>query len=269
MYSSEPAYPTREHEVASERVVEYFSAQPQVKAVLLTNSCARGRATKDSCLDMLVLLEAGLDLQTRQGIHGQWEAYAQGEKVFRDLEKVGKYAEVDLEYSDGIVDPSAFHHGWTSGPDHFELEIGNVFAYSVPLWEENGYFSDLRRQWLPYYDESLRCQRLEMVRGFFRNNIDHIEPYIGRGLYFASFKRFYLAFGEFLQALFIARKTYPIAYDKHVREQIEEILGLRDLYQQLTRLFQIGQFESDEILEKARQLEALMEEYAVRPTGAA
>lgn len=30
-----------------------------------------------------------------------------------------------------------------------------------------------------------------------------------------------------MQALFIARRTYPIAYDKWIREQVVDILGLR------------------------------------------
>jgi hypothetical protein len=65
-----------------------------------------------------------------------------------------------------------------------------------------------------------------------------------------------------LQALFIARRTYPIAYDKWIREQVEEILGLPELYTQLTHLFEIRHFESHEIAEKAKEVEELLEKYA-------
>ena len=71
-----------------------------------------------------------------------------------------------------------------------------------------------------------------------------------------------MPFVKFLQALFIARRTYPIAYDKWIQEQIVEILGLPELYNQLLRLFEIHNFESREILDKANILRYLLDEYA-------
>jgi ADP-heptose:LPS heptosyltransferase len=82
-------------------------------------------------------------------------------------------------------------------------------------------------------------------------------------LYFQAFHRLYDAFREFLQALFISRRTYPIAYDKWVREQIEEILEMPELYQQLPRLLEIEHFESQEISHKARELNRLLKKYVV------
>ena len=99
-----------------------------------------------------------------------------------------------------------------------------------------------------------------MVRGFCLNNLDHIPLFVARGLYFQSFHRLYDAFREFLQALFISRRTYPIAYDKWIREQVEEILGRPDLYRRLPGLFEISHFESDEIARKAEELRALLED---------
>lgn len=64
-----------------------------------------------------------------------------------------------------------------------------------------------------------------------------------------------------VEDLFISQRTYPIAYDKWIREQIEEILGLPELYWQLSRLFEIKQFESQEIAQKARELDRLLDEY--------
>lgn len=97
------------------------------------------------------------------------------------------------------------------------------------------------------------------------NNLHHIPLYVERGLYFQSFDRLYNPFQEFLQALFIARRTYPIAYNKWIREQVEEILGLPELYAQLPRLLEIRHFESREIAEKAVTLERLLEAYAPAP----
>ena len=179
---------------------------------------------------------------------------------FQKLAAVGKYAHIDLEFSDGHFAPTA--RGWTSGPDEFELVIGNYLVYSVPLHQKSDYFDELKAKWLPYYDETLRRDRLLMVRQYCLNNLDHIPSYIERGLHFQCFNRFYDAFREFLQALFIARRTYPIAYDKWIQEQIVEILGLPELYHQLLCLFEIQNFESREILDKANILRGLLDEYA-------
>ncbi len=103
------------------------------------------------------------------------------------------------------------------------------------------------------------------MRWFCLNNLHHIPLYIERGLYFQSFDRLYNAYLEFLQALFIARRTYPIAYNKWIHEQVVEILDLPELYEQLPRLFEIKQFESGEIADKAKTLEDLLEKYAPSP----
>ena len=49
------------------------------------------------------------------------------------LRRVGRYSHVDLDFVDGCFVPKT--RGWTSGPDEFELEIGNTLVYSVLLWE--------------------------------------------------------------------------------------------------------------------------------------
>lgn len=180
--------------------------------------------------------------------------------VFQKLAAVGKYAHVDLEFSDGNFVPTP--HGWTNGYDEFELVIGNYLVYSIPLYQKSNYFQVLKAQWLPYYDETLRRNRLSMVRKYCLNNLDHIPLYIECGLHFQCFNRFYDAFREFLQALFIARRTYPIAYDKWIQEQIVKILGLPKLYEQLLHLFEIRNFESSEILDKANTLRRLLNEHA-------
>lgn len=175
------------------------------------------------------------------------------------MAKVGKFSRLDLEFSEGRFWPG--YHGPTSGPDNFELEIGSTLAYSVPLCENGEYLARLKARWLPYYDEELRRARLAMVRRYCFNNLDHIPLFVPRGLYFQAFDRFYHAFGEFLQALFIKRRVYPIAYDKWVREQVEEILGLPELYRQLPGLFETERFESDALVQKEAHLRALLEEY--------
>ncbi len=254
-------YPSEEHERASKTIASFFSAFPDVEAVILTGSCARGKATRDSCLDIAVLVPSKVLSTKKAVLEKQWCKFYEKEAVFKKLRKVGKYSHVDLEFIDGCFAPKP--RGWTSGPDEFELEIGNTLVYSAPLWERGNSLRRLKDKWLPYYDESLRCERLAMVLRYYFNNLDHIPLYVNRGLYFQAFHRFYDAFREFLQALFISQRTYPIAYDKWIREQIEEILKMPELYQQLPRLFEINNFESGELAQKAKDLKQLLKKYVV------
>ncbi len=59
----------------------------------------------------------------------------------------------------------------------------------------------------------------------------------------------------------VARRTYPIAYDKWVRKQVEGILGMPELYGRLVRLLEIDGFESKGIADKAQELCILFGDY--------
>ena len=253
-------YPSREYGEAAATIVEFFTANYQPEAVLLVNSCARAQATRDSCLDIVVLVRPEILRSQLNDWEQQWDEFNRANPVIQTLKGVGKYSVVHLDFTDGVFAPQ--ERDEAAGPDSFELGVGNFLAYSVPLWQGSDYLAQLKQQWLPYYNESLRQQRLQMVRFYCLNNLHHIPLYIERGLYFQSFDRLYNAYQEFLQALFIARRTYPIAYNKWIREQIVDMLHLPDLYQQLVRLFEIRHFESREILTKAQEVEQLLEYYA-------
>ncbi|MBX7233079.1 MAG: nucleotidyltransferase domain-containing protein [Caldilineales bacterium] len=254
------SYPTPEHARAAAVISEHFAANFAIDAVLLTNSCARGKATPDSCLDIAILARPERLAAPLSMLEVAWEHFEQSNPAITALAKVGKYSVVHPNFLDGVFEPG--ERDEAAGPDDFELGIGNFLVYGVPLWQGSDYFDQLRRRWLPYYDDEMRQQRLRMVRHYCLNNLHHIPLYIERGLYFQSFDRLYNATREFLQALFIARRTYPIAYNKWIREQIEDILGLPDLYRQLTHLFEIEHFESAEIADKARQVEEWLDFYA-------
>jgi predicted nucleotidyltransferase len=257
------AYPTPQHEAAAEAIVGHFRARPAVASVLLVNSCARGRATADSCLDLAVVLEPKTPASERAELEASWEAYQHQSAAVRRLHGAGRFSVVHLDIVDGVF--VAEERDEAAGPDGFELGIGNLLVYSHTLLERGDYLAQLRHRWLPYYDEALRLRRLDMVRGYCINNLQHIPGFVARQLYFQAFDRLYNAYCEFLQALFIARRTYPVAYNKWIREQVEEILGLPELYALLPHLFEIGRFESDELIEKARTVEGLLETYAPAP----
>jgi len=256
----EAAYPTSDHQRAAEIITDFFVSNYKIDAVLLVNSCARGKATRDSCLDIIMLAKPGEGRSPLKELEKGWEELEKSNQVIKDLYTVGKHSVVHPDFIHGLFVPR--EQDEAAGPDDFEIEIGNFLAYSVPLWQGSDYYSQLKGQWLPYYHEDLRQQRLERVRWFCLNNLHHIPLYLERGLYFQSFDRLYNSYREFLQALFIARRTYPIAYNKWIREQVEEILGLPELYAQLSHLFEIRQFESSELAEKAKEVEELLKEYA-------
>src|SRR5688572_17157495 len=253
-------YPTPEHKAAADVIVDFFVSNYNIDAVLLVNSCARGKATLDSCLDIIMLARPDPSRSPLSALEAGWLDFEKSNRTIKSLYEVGKYSVVHPDFINGVFTPR--EQDEADGPDDFELQIGNFLVYSVPLWEGSDYFTQLKQQWLPYYNEELRQQRLARVRWYCLNNLHHIPLYVERGLYFQSFDRLYNAYREFLQALFIARRTYPIAYNKWIREQVDEILGLPALYDQLSHLFEIKQFESDEIADKAKEVEQLLEEYA-------
>jgi len=252
-------YPTAEHHAAADAIVDFFVSNYKIDAVLLVNSCARGKATHDSCLDIIMLAQPDPSRSLLSVMESAWEEFEKSNQAIKALYKVGKYSVVHPDFVKGVFIPG--EQDESDGPDDFEVQIGNFLVYSIPLWQGSDYFSQLKGQWLPYYNEQLRQQRLDRVRWYCLNNLHHIPLYMERGLYFQSFDRLYNAYREFLQALFIARRTYPIAYNKWIREQVDEILGLPELYMQLSHLFEIKQFESSEIADKAIEVEQLLEKY--------
>ena len=189
----------------------------------------------------------------------KWEQFMAPQAVVQQFRSAGQFAHVHLDVFDGRVTPAVWDDG--GGPDSFEVEIGNRIAYAAPLCGAGPYFRQLQAQWLPYYDEELRLSRLAMVREACVRDLDPIQFYVGRGLYFQAFDRLYKAFQEFLQALFVARRTYPLCYNKWIREQVTEWLSLPELYQQLPPILSVRTIESPELGEKAHALRALLERW--------
>lgn len=84
-----PAYPGVYHQKAAEKFAAFFRGRPGVEAILLVNSCARGKASPDSCLDLAVILTPAAFKQARSVFENDWAAFYQREPVFADLEKSG------------------------------------------------------------------------------------------------------------------------------------------------------------------------------------
>jgi hypothetical protein len=168
---------------------------------------------------------------------------------------------VHLDLVRGEYIPEVWDDG--GGPDGFELGIGNQLAYGAPLSEAGPFYRQLQAEWLPYYGPDLRRQRLEMVTAACAYDLDHVPFFVRRELYFQAFDRLYKSFQEFLQALFIARQVYPLAYNKWIRMQVTEWLGLPELYRALPGIISVGNIESGEMMNRAKDLRGLLGQWAI------
>src|SRR5450432_3995588 len=253
-------FPTVLHEQTAVLTAGFFAAYPQVDTVLVVNSCARGQATPESDLDVAVLVAQTATPQDVQALEKLWNDFSASQGELAEFKRMGRFTNIHLDIVAGHYAPTVWDDG--GGPDGFELEIGNHLAYSAPLGSPGPHFQLLRSVWLPYYDESLRRERLSMARNGCLYDLDHIPHFVGRGLYFQAFDRLYKAFQEFLQAVFIAHRTYPIAYNKWIREGVERWLGLPELYAELPPILEIKQLEGHELEHKSLALRGLLERWA-------
>jgi predicted nucleotidyltransferase len=252
-------FPTELHREVAELAGDFFSAQAHVDTVLVVNSCARGRAVAGSDLDLAVLIKPAGAIQAIQSLTAVWQEFLATQPLIDRFRSTGRFTQVHVDVFDGRMVPTVWDDG--GGPDSFEVEIGNRLAYAAPLHEAGAYFRQLRSQWLPYYGENLRASRLAMVREECARDLDAIPFYVNRGLYFQAFDRLYKAFQEFLQALFVARRTYPLAYNKWIREQVADWLALPKLYEALPPILSVQDIEGPELGEKADALRNLLEHW--------
>jgi hypothetical protein len=251
------AYPTVAHELAAQEITGFFASREETDAVLLVNSCARGKATVDSCLDMQVI--APVNAVAR--LDADFSRFAGESDAIATLQLAGRFSDLHLDVIDGVFSPGLIDE---EGIDYLEVGVGNLFVYSVPLYVRGDRLERLRGEWLPYYDDALRSERLEAARWFvLDNNLARIPWFLDRHLYFQAFDRFQRAFQGFLLGIHVARRTYPIAYNKWIREQVIDNLGLPDVYEQLPRLFELHRFESRALEAKAENLGRLTESYLV------
>jgi predicted nucleotidyltransferase len=252
-----PSFPTKLHQHTAELTRDYFLAIPCVDTVLIVNSCARGRAVPESDLDFAILAKPDTTLADRINIENLWQIYAQAQPTFLKYKQSNQFAHLHLDVIDGNYIPGNLQKG--EPIDYFEIEIGNQICYSAPMEDSGPYFKELQSKWLPYYNEDLRLQRLTMSRNACEYDLDHIPLFFKRELYFQAFDILCKAFQEFLQTLFIAKKTYPIAYNKWIKEQIVMWLHMPDLYPKLPAILSISDIESDEIIRKANMLRQLLD----------
>ncbi|HET7171340.1 MAG TPA: hypothetical protein VFI18_06875 [Gaiellales bacterium] len=252
------SFPTPQHAAAAAAAVAFVSTLPDAEAVSLVGSCARRADANDLDLSVLVRDEA-----SAARVETAFAEFAPTAEPLAELAALGPFVEVDLDATTGDFGPGP--RGWTTGPDAFEVAVGNELAYAVPLWERGDRLAELRARWLPYYDDELRATRLGEARMYVMNDLDHVPLMVRRDEPFHAFHRLYLAFQGFLQAVFIARRTYPIAYDKWIREQVEGILGLPHLYGRLPAIVGVDRLSLPKLTPAAEELRALLDAWAPPP----
>jgi predicted nucleotidyltransferase len=251
-----PKFPTKLHQNTAELIRDYFLTISNVDTVLVVNSCARGQAAPESDLDFAILVTPGTTANEIKNIHTAWLTYSAGQSVFLKYKQSTPFANLHLDIIDGNYIPTRIEVG--EPIDYFEIEIGNQICYSAPMDNAGSYFQELQKKWLPYYNNDLRLQRLTMTYNACAYDLDHIPFFINRALYFQAFDILWKAFQEYLQALFIANRTYPIAYNKWINEQVIKWLRKPDLYPKLSPILSVSNIESDEINEKAKRLRELL-----------
>ena len=255
-----PSFPTKLHQDTAELVRDHFLAIPKVDTVLVVNSCARGKGVPESDLDFAILVKPDVTAAEIKNIEQAWRIYSETQPTFLKYKQSNQFAHLHLDIIDGNYRPANIEKG--EPIDYFEIEIGNQICYSAPMDNAGPYFQELQNKWLPYYNEELRLQRLQTTKEACSYDLDHIPFFIKRELYFQAFDILCKAFQEYLQVLFIANKTYPIAYNKWIKEQVVKWLNKPDLYPKLSPILSISNIESNEINDKAKDLRNLLNNLA-------
>ena len=258
---SKPLFPTEFHLGVAELVKEYFSMFPEVDTILVVNSCARGQAVAESDLDFAILARPNTNPDQIKNLEQSWLEYSSTQEAVLKYKSLSQFAHIHLDVIDGQYHPGIIENG--EPIDYFEIEIGNQVFHSAPLGKEGEFFQELKKKWSPYYDEALRAERLKKLFAASHYDLDQVSFLVKRKLYFHAFDILYKGFQKYLQALFIVNKTYPIAYNKWIREQVVNWLKKPDLYTKLAPILSINNIESDQIIENAGMLRALLSDLAL------
>ncbi len=256
---SEIIYPTELHRETVEVVNEFFLRQPNIDTILLVNSLARGKATPESDIDIAILGKHAINKIEIIELETAWQVLLNSDPTLIRYQSSNRFAKIHLDIIDGSFEPAIWEVD--GGIDFFEVEIGNRLLYSVPLTGIGDHFKKLNLKWLPYYNTTLQIQRLKLIKEACLYNIEHIPFFIKRGLYFQAFDQLYIALQKFLQTLFIKYKTYPIAYNKWIKDQVVEILKLPELYKELPKIISVSNIESIGVIKNAEKLKLLLDQY--------
>lgn len=160
------SFPHQNYEATLTKFVGYFKENPSVFAIVLTGSLARGKAVKGSCIDVFVFLPTKHLESLASTINSRIEAYSRlgGQITYYegDVEGGVEFGEVriDVGFTDGNFNYE-HENSFDITRDNLETTIGNLFVYSIPLYQKGKRFRLLKQKYLPFYDDALRKIRLK------------------------------------------------------------------------------------------------------------
>ncbi len=247
-------FPTQYHGEVATSVAEYADRLDGVDTVLVVNSCARGQAVPESDLDMAILMIPPID---EPALEAEWLVHKSSDVNLKKFCNRSPFSAIHLDFFDGSFTAAVWDDG--GGPDDFEIEIGNRIAYASPLVQSGPRLVELRERWLPYYETQLRDSRLQVARDACSYDLEFVPFYVDRELYLQAFDRLYKAFREYLQALFIAHRTYPLAYNKWLKEQLGWI-GRPELLDPLLGTLSVPNLRSGDLNNNAAVLRELVDD---------
>jgi hypothetical protein len=227
-------FPHQDYEMILARLVEYFRNYPGVYAIVLIGSMATGKAVEGSCIDLFIFLHKKHLDSLASTINSRTWAYSRinGRICYYagDVEGGIEFGNirVDLGFTDGDFKRDR-ENSFDITRDEFETTVGNLLAYSIPLYQKGKKFQRLRQKYLPFYDDRLRNIRLKGTAEEFSYKIWKTRWLAERGEYFAALEALLESQWIFLQHLFIKERKYPIDYTKWLKDQCTEILAMPKL----------------------------------------
>lgn len=248
------------------RLVEYFRNYPGVYAIVLIGSVARRKAIEGSCIDLFVFLNKKHLKLLASTIASRIKAYSRlnGQICYYngDVEGGVEFGNirVDLGFTDGDFKGHS-ENSFDITRDEFETTVGNLLAYSIPLYQRGKKFQRLKQKYLPFYDDRLRSTRLKGTAEEFSYKIWKTRWLTKREEYFAALEALLESQRIFLQHLFIKKRKYPIDYTKWLKDQCTEILAVPKLYQELISIINGIELTENCIVEKSELLEKLFRRY--------
>jgi hypothetical protein len=206
-------FPHQDYETILTRLVEYFRNYPGVYAIVLIGSLATGKAVEGSCIDLFIFLHKKHLDSLASTINSRTRAYSRmnGRICYYagDVEGGIEFGNirVDLEFTDGDFKRDR-ENSFDITRDEFETTVGNLLAYSIPLYQKGKKFQRLRQKYLPFYDDRLRNIRLKGTAEEFSYKIWKTRWLTERGEYFAALEALLESQRIFLQHLFIKERKY-------------------------------------------------------------
>jgi hypothetical protein len=247
-------------------LLEYFRAYPGVYAIVLTGSLARAKAVRGSCIDLCVFLNEKEFKALASGVKSRADAYSRlnGQICYYDNGVEGGIefgdVRVDVSFTDGKFNPCS-ENSFDITRDEFDTAVGNLFVYSLVLYQRDGRYQRLKQKYLPFYDDGLRRARLNGTAKEFSYKIWKTRWLAKRGEYVAAMYALLEAHRIFLQHLFIRKRKYPIDYSKWLNEQCSKILRIPALYQELLSVINGIELTEKGIGEKSDLLENLFAQH--------